>query len=306
LVSAALDWQVIEGRKEGDIRYGVAEAIRKHRMSTEEGPDSSLNDSESEQLLRQMRQNSGTREYDGVKGDLIMGRHTWKEYIRGLHEGWLGPIRNPVADIDPKSAKRAQGSTNSDQTPESLENVIAKAETDVESEKIDETTNTEGDSQDKSGTKAPKPLPYISTPDYTTASLPPSIPEYFQPVTILPFPHLMGFLGTPVRLWRFLNQRYLADELGQRTAEMVLAESLREFKKVSRTESDENLGELTSPSTNEQIIWEQSNLLQNEEKEWHKSVRKREKIVGKEDLWKDEMIFDDRLANRMRKFTSAQ
>jgi hypothetical protein len=28
----------------------------------------------------------------GPKGDLVIGRHTWKEYIRGLHEGWLGPL----------------------------------------------------------------------------------------------------------------------------------------------------------------------------------------------------------------------
>lgn len=29
-------------------------------------------------------------EYEGVKGDIVIGRYMWKEYMCGFYEGWLG------------------------------------------------------------------------------------------------------------------------------------------------------------------------------------------------------------------------
>ncbi|TVY60715.1 Mitochondrial import inner membrane translocase subunit tim54, partial [Lachnellula suecica] len=90
LVASGLDWEFVQGRKEGDIRAELAEKIRKSRMAPEE---------RGEDVVGGIRQNSGITEYQGVQGDIVIGRHTWKEYVRGLHEGWLGPLTEPPKPV---------------------------------------------------------------------------------------------------------------------------------------------------------------------------------------------------------------
>lgn len=87
LVASGLDWEFIQGRKEGDVRAELAEKIRNSRIPPEERTE--------ESIVEEVRRRSGIKEYDGVRGDIILGRHTWKEYVRGLHEGWLGPLTEP-------------------------------------------------------------------------------------------------------------------------------------------------------------------------------------------------------------------
>lgn len=94
LVAAALDWEVVEGRREGDVRAGTAERVRKLRRKGGEAGQAE-EEEDAETLVDQTRYRTGIRDLDGVKGDIVIGRHTWKEYIRGLHEGWLGPLDPP-------------------------------------------------------------------------------------------------------------------------------------------------------------------------------------------------------------------
>ena len=135
--------------------------------------------------------------------------------------------------------------------------------------------------------KLTKPDPYISTSAYTNALLPASTPTTLGPAIAIPFPHLLGFWNFPIRIYRFLTRRYVAEEIFSRTAAAVLA-SHREFQA-----SDVN-------------------YLSHEEKEWHKSVRKpkadpetQEGAVQqekKERLWLDDVVVDDRITSRLRVF----
>ncbi|KAI4130296.1 MAG: hypothetical protein LQ347_003451, partial [Umbilicaria vellea] len=110
LVAAALDWEVIEGRREGDVRAGLAEKIRKLRIkngerkasqgASKEEEEKEEEEKESiEEALAQVRHKNGIEDWDGVQGDLVIGRNTWKEYVRGLHEGWLGPLDPPAEPL---------------------------------------------------------------------------------------------------------------------------------------------------------------------------------------------------------------
>ncbi|KAL9626168.1 MAG: hypothetical protein Q9164_007927, partial [Protoblastenia rupestris] len=144
LVAGALDWEVIEGRREGEVRAGLAEKIRKLRKRNGEAP---LAEDESEEgveeAIRALRQTTGCQEWEGIRGDLILGRHTWKEYLRGLHEGWLGPMdparpsTSPEVDepsIDPPlpTASSVNASSNhqdnqassTEQKPDSLNELL--------------------------------------------------------------------------------------------------------------------------------------------------------------------------------------
>ncbi|KKK16212.1 hypothetical protein AOCH_003718 [Aspergillus ochraceoroseus] len=99
LVAAALDYNVIEGRREGDVRAAFAEQIRKQRRRAGE-PSSVTTETTVEDVVAEARKSIGVKEEPGPRGDLVIGRHTWKEYIRGLHEGWLGPLDPPQPPVE--------------------------------------------------------------------------------------------------------------------------------------------------------------------------------------------------------------
>lgn len=295
LAASGLDWEFRQGRQQGDIRAVVAEEIRKRRRRAE-GEDEVIDEKDlatTEEHIEKWRREHGIAEYDGVRGDIVIGRNTWKEYVRGLHEGWLGPLRTPPnAQPDPE--------------PESVE---------------------EGE---ESKPKRPaQPKPYNSVEDYAAAHLPMHMPTELAPSTPLPFPHILGFLNTPTRLYRYLTRRRLADEIGREVAAACLC-TYREYKQLAEAEAN-------GPDQQ----WEQQTVLAHEESNWVKSVWKSEAeeaaaktkeasaAVGdeasptapgselvddastehtaattfkKEKIWPRPVVLDQRLAVRMRRF----
>ena len=85
LVAAAMDYDVIEGRKEGDVRYGTAEQIRRlRRKNGERGGNTTEQDVDTEAAIDSVREKMYIVQEPGDCGDLVLGRHTWKEYMRGI------------------------------------------------------------------------------------------------------------------------------------------------------------------------------------------------------------------------------
>lgn len=303
LVAAALDWDAIEGRREGDIRAGLAEKIRKLRKKRGE-PSSEPIEEGLEELLEAARQRAGVQEWNGPGGDIVIGRHTWKEYVRGMHEGWLGPldaptlpaeaVETPAATIPP-----ALGATPEpgESTPEAkIDPVVvddASPTAVAEAPKPEEPEKPKEEQQKSK--KKKQPPPFITTAEYENASLSPSCPQALGPAAIIPFPHLLGFFNFPIRMYRFLNRRQAADIIGRETAAAVLG-AYRPF---------ETAGEAPLTSGDEghsSAQFEQQRLLAHEEPDWHKTARKREPDDTKERVWLDDMVLDPRIAERMRRF----
>jgi mitochondrial import inner membrane translocase subunit TIM54 len=303
LVAAAMDYDVVEGRKEGEVRYGTAEQIRRlRRKKGEKGGGTAEDELDVEQLVDKMREQMKIRPEPTTKGDLVIGRHTWKEYIRGLHEGWLGPIDEPAP---PPKASVLQS-------------------TDDASPSADGETTSEKTAEDKKlaeEEKKPPPTPpaYISTSAYSSSPASSYLPTLLEPSATIPHRHILGFLNTPVRIYRFLTQRYLADSIGQQTAAIVLGMN-RPYHQSSSFASEssgdldaspvgsiapENDG-MAQAASNVQTSqhWEQQSVLKEEEKDWHKSVRKPRKD-DLERVWLDDVVIDPRIAERMRKFELA-
>merc|ERR1712183_1064322 len=96
-------------------------------------------------------------------------------------------------------------------------------------------------------------------------------------------------------MFRFLNKRQAADEIGRETAAAVLG-AYRPF---------ETAGEASVTNEEDghsQAQWEQQRLLAHEEPDWSKTARKREEGDARERVWLDEMVLDPRTAERMRRF----
>lgn len=289
LVAAALDWDAVEGRREGDIRAGLAERIRKLRKKRGE-PTAEPLELGLEEEMEGLRQRAGVTEWTGPAGDIVIGRHTWKEYVRGLHEGWLGPLEapplpEPSVEVPPTTSEATATATADDASPTAT----------PETPKPDDAEKSKEEENKPKKKKKKQPPPYIAPAEYQNAILSPNCPQALGPVAVIPFPHLLGFFNFPIRMYRFLNRRQAADVIGRETAAAVLG-AYRPFETPSQasTVSDED--------ENSNLQWEQQRLLAHEEPDWHKTARKREEGETKERVWLDDMVLDPRIAERMRKF----
>ncbi|KAI8690758.1 hypothetical protein LRP88_08027 [Fusarium phalaenopsidis] len=279
LAASGLDWEFVQGRQQGDVRAAVAEKIRRARRKDERPDEVDLQTDEA--TIEALRKKNSVPEYEGTKGDIIFGRHTWKEYVRGLHEGWLGPL-DPPAKPEPETTTTAvEGS------PEGVQ-------TEGEGEKPEEKKEDEKKEDEKKPERPPQPPPYNSPDDYSLASLPAQIPFEFSPSNPIPFPHRLGFRHTFVRLNRFFNRRKLADEIGREVAAVCFAASSREWREADGQ-------------------YEQQLVLQHEEKDWVKSVWENKApkeddsaaapaVPVKEKIWASPLVVDARLMQRMRRF----
>jgi mitochondrial import inner membrane translocase subunit TIM54 len=218
--------------------------------------------------VQELRERAGIREEDSKGGDLILGRHTWKEYIRGLHEGWLGPMTRPPDSEIPVVPIEESASATNDQNPQSG---------------TESTEKTDDSKKEEPPKPKPSPTPPYILPANYSSSTASDLPQVFPVSTVLPFPHLLGFLNTPIRMVRFLNRRKLADETGQLVTSFILAEHSQPYSRDSS--------------------WEQQEILEGEEQDWHKVARKPNppEEEGKERPWTEEMVVDDRVGSRMRK-----
>ena len=335
LVAGALDWEVIEGRREGEVRAGLASKIRRVRRRSGENVEMQETEETTEDRLEEFRRGAQIKNWDGVQGDLILGRHTWKEYVRGLHEGWLGPLDPPQSSEPPPNDQTSFSEPFSDtvtsSTPPSPLNASANTSTTSsaspildpdQSQQEPSIAEQEGSPQSESPTQDPQKSPDKSAPKksvtppyilptvYSISSLSPEVPATLAPSTVLPFPHLLGFLNTPTRVYRFLNRRHLADETGRSVATLVLASDSRVFHLDRNFVSSADPEDANSPSVastdvaEASPVWEQEKMLLEEEVEWHKSAwaPNTEDSPSRERPWQEKMIIDERIGSRMRVF----
>lgn len=311
LVAAAMDWDVIEGRKEGDVRHKTAERIRKKRKRAGEGEPPTEEEAEAI-TVNSLRESKGIRDYDGVAGDIVIGRNTWKEYVRGLHEGWLGPADppKPAESDQPQEAessaskpghssfgdlavKAAVGSTKPQQKSES-EFVPDEPAKDEPGSTADDASPQEKpeDEKKKEEEEKPKPRqppPYIQPSEYQSATASPNLPDILGPSVGVRYPHILGFRNTPTRIYRFLTRRNLADSIGKEVAAAVLA-SHRPY--MTDTSGDDQTAASGS---------EMAKVLQHEESDWWKTTFNPRK-EHEESVWIEDMTLDERIAGRMRTF----
>ncbi|KAL4933975.1 Tim22-complex subunit TIM54 [Aspergillus undulatus] len=288
LVAAALDYDVVEGRREGDVRAAFAEQIRKERRRAGE-PSTVVEEPNTESAIADARKAIGVRDEPGPKGDLIIGRHTWKEYIRGLHEGWLGPLDPPPQPAPEEAAPPLEDP----QVPAAT--VDGNTEYTPAPEQVDEKK------EEKKPTKPTGPTPaYIAPIDYPTQNLPPSLPSSLDGSAPIEFPHLLGFLNTPIRIYRYLNQRHVADSVGRDVAAVVLASYARPYTDNSSEAAPTNDVLDIPSSTAPSAIQSQ---LEHEEADWHKSAHQKDEAnPEREREWTSEIVLDPRIASRMQRY----
>lgn len=317
-----MDWDVVEGRREGEVRAGLAEKIRKLRKRNGETSQAEPSEETQEDLYWEMRKKVGIEDWSGVQGDLVLGRHTWKEYIRGLHEGWLGPLGDPQSretekpDIQQLAAQSPDSPLPEIPPSETLSSEGSASSTPHMNASTPESPSEEPAEKpaEKTAGKPAKPPvtpPYITPSEYASSSAASTLPASLPPSLPVPLPHILGFFNFPIRTYRFLTRRHLAESTGASVAALVLATQYRLY-----TESTEFASAIdpdyASPRSDNQIesaaaqtkaVWEQEAELKGEESEWHKSAWKpNEEDDTRERVWQEEMVVDERIGSKMRHF----
>lgn len=321
LVAGAMDWDVVEGRKEGDVRFKTGDKVRKRRRKGGEGVLGE--EFAGELMVDEQRKNTGTKDWEGVAGDIVVGRHTWKEYVRGLHEGWLGPVEAPKSEEETQQAKDAearkhvpgqpslgdaavQGAANLVSSDTKVQEPLVSTPSDDRSASSDQTSESpsSGDSstEEKKDEEKPKPRqspPYIQPSDYDSATLSNLTPDLIGPSVGIHMPHILGFRHTPLRIYRFLTRRHLADSIGRNVASAVLAASYRPYETVNAPLSDDTSA--SASGSDDKQVSEASRVLDYEEKDWYKLVH-RAREPHEESVWIEGVRLDERIAQRMRAF----
>ena len=204
------------------------------------------------------------QDFRGVKGDIVIGRHTWKEYVRGLHEGWLGPLDPPpITNEESPDTERPDTKSSAlgdqDRQPTDRPHELATIPNYAAEKLIQRLPHTGDQSQDSAlhipgssghpgskvganitaddssptsgmpaeltgeqavgekpkedvkdeskGKKHKQPPPFLSVSAYPSASIPPSMPAELPPSITINFPHLLGVLNTPIRMYRYIPEK---------------------------------------------------------------------------------------------------
>ncbi|KAH6918430.1 mitochondrial import inner membrane translocase subunit TIM54 [Coprinopsis sp. MPI-PUGE-AT-0042] len=187
LVAAAVDFEMIPGKRQGDIARRVAEDTRKRRR-LDLGIDQP---SEAEKLLPTHKPLSEIRRREIEGGIVIVGRPTFKEFMAGLQRGWT------------------QGLNKVDEE-EQLSQILDQ-----------DSTFDEVDDELPSTSSPTSHSPIFSMPSYqppktqeapaTGSDEVPTIIPQLPPLLLVPFHNRIGFTKIPLMIWDWFNRRQLAE-----------------------------------------------------------------------------------------------
>ncbi|EMG45930.1 Mitochondrial import inner membrane translocase subunit TIM54 [Candida maltosa Xu316] len=287
LNAGVVDFDVFSESRQGDIRSSVAEKIREIRRkkaavekeekstspTTEEPEFKSRYDLyKAKDVLGLYRifpaeikiESEDAAEDSSPGGIICIGRGAYKEYLSGVHEGLLGPLEKPQEIAEEEERRAAEKKKEKEENPDKYED------------------------EDEQLNLKPVPMKYIKPEDYANAELAPEldlsrvikddkgIPLFFeQPVYVFPLPNIPGFKNIPRKIYRYFTQRFLVDDFGERTSNIV-NNKVRPF------------------------LYKDTLMAKEEELNWPKKWVDKGKERGSE--WVQDLGHDDRVTSRMKVF----
>lgn len=298
LNAAAVDYDIVEARRMGELRFLVAEAVRAQRRGDPDGP------------IEEVRKRVGIERVGGAGGVVVVGRHAWKEYLAGMQEGWLGPLEAAAA-----AAAAAPGPT-AERPADAAENTAGdsgggdqgRGEEGVKKEEGEKVEGKEGEKVEEKKKGVPQPL--LRADEFARANLPWDMPETLEPAGVIGFPFILGFFNTPVRMYRFVTRRRMADQVCREAAAAALGRyrpfiaaaepagtmaGPQEVQDGLRAVEAGKTGQSGQPGQPSEI-----DALRDEEADWPGRVWKEERYRGGE--WTERLAVDPRIQSRLRRF----
>ncbi|KAG8734228.1 mitochondrial import inner membrane translocase subunit tim54 [Ceratobasidium sp. 423] len=234
LVAAAVDFELVNGNRHGGLARTIADKIKSQRREALP-PDHPLrkNGQTPTIPLPSARSPEQQREREIQGGTVIVGRHTFKEYLHGLRLGWSEALNN--IDREELLARQLASDGVLDE-PETLDTKELLADEDSPKSRT-------GANLASSGPKSPlfshvitqpaksstsKPSALLQTPQSDEPfAVPQEVPSQ-PPLLLLSFKNLIGFRYIPHMIVDFFNERQRAKE-GAEAAYTLIEGHVRDF-----------------------------------------------------------------------------
>lgn len=210
LVAAAIDYDMVPGKRHGDIAKRVADDIRvSRRFDRGLDPETDLT-----KRLPTYKSPAERRRYELEGGIIIIGRPAFKEFMSGLQKGWTNDNLEKV-DRDEVLARILENDTHFD-----------------EPEDHHHDSSSDNTSSFRLSLSHQQMFPPLQSP-----SVIPPLP----PLLLVPFINYIGITQVPLMIWGFFNQRHKVRSGAEAGYRIVMKES-------QPIEVPENINDLLSSS----------------------------------------------------------
>jgi mitochondrial import inner membrane translocase subunit TIM54 len=228
LVSAAVDYEIVNGKRHGDLANKVADAVRSRRRI-----DLGLDHYRTKEELPPnypYRSLDEVRKHELEGGIVLLGRPAFKEFMAGLKRGWTEGVN--IVDKDQLLAEELEQDGRFDDLPDPAEE-SATPQTLVSDEEVSPSSPTpvspvmlalqtrQGQSPFTKQTQAPG-RKSAAEPEFQPPSAIPPLP----PLLLVPFIDYIGFRQVPIMIWDWFNHRHKVRS-GAETAYRLVQNSTR-------------------------------------------------------------------------------
>lgn len=227
LVAAAIDYDIVATRHSGDLVERIASTVvKERRLAMGVDQAAALPLTLPNQLTQEQKR---ARELAG--GIVLMGRHTFKEYMAGLKRGWSGGL--DLVDREEKLAQELASDGNFDEMDELGSPPIGIVD-DPNTEPIPTRSrlppshNADFFSPLKLPTPSKHQIPTTSDSLFIDSTPPATIPPQ-PPLLIVPCINYVGFRFIPHMIWGFFNERHKT-KIGCEAAYSLVINKTREFQ----------------------------------------------------------------------------
>ncbi|KAF8163445.1 mitochondrial import inner membrane translocase subunit Tim54 [Crassisporium funariophilum] len=199
LVAAAVDFEMIPGKRHGDIAKRIAEDVRlRRRFDLGLDPESEVT-----KMLPTYRPANVRRQRELEGGIVIVGRPTFKEFMVGLQRGWTDGLEK--VDRDEDLARILEDDPHFDEPEEPIE---------LGNESP--SSRSQLPSHQSSPVFSPLQMhtqpPASQTPRDSSISKdmnhPPAVVPALPPLLLVPYTNHIGISQVPLMIWGFFNQRH--------------------------------------------------------------------------------------------------
>ena len=243
LVAAAIDYDMVPGKRHGDIAKRIADDIRVRRRF-----DLGL-EHETELPLPSYKPPAERRRLELEGGIIIIGRPTFKEFMSGLQKGWTEGLEK--VDRDEVLADILENDTHFDEPEDHRESIYDNdATSTIASHQVPTQPSSPSPmfSSFQIQPSTPPPQKKGSFPVSNNTNQPPSVIPPLPPLLLVPFTDYIGISQIPLMIWGFFNQRHKVRAGAEAGYRLVMRES-------QPIEVPENINDLTlsssSPSTDD-------------------------------------------------------
>ncbi|KAG5647298.1 hypothetical protein DXG03_000835 [Asterophora parasitica] len=242
LVAAAVDFEMISGKRHGDLAERVAEDIRKRRrydLGIDEIPEIA-------KALPTYKPPAEAAQHKLDGGIVIIGRPTFKEFMAGLRKGWTDPLDK--VDHEELLSLELENDGAFDEPEDPSDDPHSLSDPDTKS-------NTPFNARNSPVYSPLTQLrPPVSQPTTRKSSIPealnapPSFIPAVPPLLLVTFTNHIGLSQIPIMIWEWFNQRHKVRSGAEAGYRLVVKNSRPIIPPAISTEPQSIFADITTPA----------------------------------------------------------